>query len=274
MATCQGHRCSTWWKQEKRQGYSKEPPPNCLCGGRLPSRPHLLWNCEGTKDLMASVPLPVNRLQERLLAVEGPEVPAPPGVLDYEDLVDTIAEALAVRLSSGSPVYVATDGSVALDDVVFACNVDGEDQSAHRAEVEGLLALARALSRCQAHGEVHVIADCKAALLTVAGGGCTPLLSSRAVAAFALSQGRLRVQRWWVPSHGKVAPARWQPPPCGEVVARALNAKADRAARDKATRAAAGCARQACCRASERALEWEKQAHQAFCLVVRRWAEA
>ncbi|CAE7217270.1 unnamed protein product [Symbiodinium sp. CCMP2592] len=278
--------CSAWFKHKKLMHHARDGagPPDCLCSKRLPSRPHLLWNCPATRDLVADVSPPVNRLQERLLACEVPEVPGPPLALDLEDYIDDIAEALDARLALGSPIYVATDGSVvdlvaawaiALDgEVNFAQPVAGEDQSSHRAEVDGLIFVAKALGRCSAEGEVHVIADCQSALTTVTGGGALPLLSSRAVAAFRDVPRRIKVKRWWVPSHGKMAPAAWQPPPCGEMVARALNFKADQAARAKAQHLATGSLRQRCVQARAAALEWEQKAHRALRSVARRWAAA
>ncbi|CAE7262781.1 unnamed protein product, partial [Symbiodinium sp. KB8] len=218
--------------------------------------------------------------EERLLAHEVPEIPLAPVALDYDDIVDCLAEALDQRLGNGAPVYVATDGSlvdmvaawgVALDgEASYALNLSGEDQSAYRAEVEGLLVVARALNRCRCHGRVHILADCQSALTTVAGGGSNLLLSRRACAAFDALQGKIEVCKWWVPSHGKPADSKWRCPPCGEMVSRALNAHADRAARRCAGRVSAGSDRQRCARAREAAFDWEKQAHQAFRLVAQR----
>ena len=207
-----------------------------------------------------------------------------PVALDYDDVVDCLAEALDQRLGRGAPVYVATDGSlvdmvaawgVALDgEASYALNLPGEDQSAYRAEVEGLLVVARALNRCRCRGRVHILADCQSALTTVAGGGSNLLLSRRACAVFDALQGKIEVSKWWVPSHGKPAGSTWRCPPCGEMVSRALNAHADRAARGCAGRVSAGSDRQRCARAREVAFGWEKQAHQAFRLVAQRWVAA
>ena len=125
------------------------------------------------------------------------EVPLPSVVLDYDEAI-----------------YVATDGSavdtvaawvVAFEgDLDFSFNVGGEDQTPFRAE--GLLAVARALSRCKASGVAHVLSDCTSALTTVQGGG---KLGVRALDLFESFRGRIEVQLWWIPSHGKIAPARW-----------------------------------------------------------------
>ena len=139
----------------------------------------------------------------------------------------------------GSVVDSVAAWAVALrGEVGFALNVDGEGQSPHRAEVEGLMALALALDRCDGGGVVHILADCQSALATVHGGGALALLGSRAKAAFEKFRDRWEVRFWWVPSHGRVAPAQWRCPPCGEMRARALNAHADRRARECAARVA------------------------------------
>eukprot|EP00439_Symbiodinium_sp_Y106_P038772 s879_g4.t1 len=62
----------------------------------------------------------------------------------------------------GSVVDSVAAWAVALrGEVGFALNVDGEGQSPHRAEVEGLMALALALDRCDGGGVVHILADCQ-----------------------------------------------------------------------------------------------------------------
>ena len=69
---------------------------------------------------------------------------------------------------------------------------------------------------------------------------------------------RVEITFWWTPSHGKMAPPQWLVPPCGEAVARALNARADRVARSCATRRAAGSGRQLCANQRAQAKEWER----------------
>ena len=49
--------CSAWHK-EKKQKRLGQGAPDCLCGKRFPSRPHLLWNCVETAAFVAEVPLP------------------------------------------------------------------------------------------------------------------------------------------------------------------------------------------------------------------------
>ena len=303
LATCAGHKwawstssstlerncalvtgCSAWHK-EKKQKRLGQGAPDCLCGKRFPSRPHLLWNCVETAAFVAEVPFPTDRLQERLLACRVPEVPACPVVLDYHDYVDELSASLQACLLRDGTVFLATDGSVfdtvaawavVLDNDggVFSLGVDAEDQSPYRAETEGLIAVVRALHRCTAAGCVHVLADCQAALTTLHGGGASPLLSRPALQMQAEMRGRIELHWWWVPSHGKIAPSSWRVPPCGEMKARALNAQVDRAARDCATRRASGSDRQRCCQQRAAAFEWERKAHLAFRQVADCWANA
>ncbi|CAE7190112.1 Prkg1 [Symbiodinium necroappetens] len=209
-----------------------------------------MWVCESTRDLRRGLRVPDDRLEERLLAMAVPEIPPAPEVIDPHGLYEDMAEVLQKKLSEGAPVLVATDGSVVatvaawavvagLDgDGDFSLGLDGEDQTSHRAEVEGILALLHGLSLTTAKGIVHVMVDCQSALEVIAGGGEAKLLCKRARDLLDGLARRIEVLFWWVPSHGKCAPSRWQVPPCGEPVARALNARADRVARSCAGRRA------------------------------------
>eukprot|EP00439_Symbiodinium_sp_Y106_P051178 s1179_g6.t2 len=277
--------CSYWHKCKKLP-LEARPALRCLCGKSAPSRPHLLWCCPELAALRSGLALPDNRLEERLLAKEVQEIPAAPVVISRDEYLEEMAAMLEARLGTGGPLVVATDGSavasVAAWSAVldgtgegdFALGVSGEDQTSHRAEVEALVALLEALAITCSSGTVHVLVDCQAALRVVHGGGCLPLLARRAVELRARLRGRLRLGFWWVPSHGKAAPAQWMVPPCGEAVARALNARADRVARDCATRRAAGSGRKRCADQREQAMAWEKHALQTLTAVARRWAEA
>ena len=100
------------WHKDKRLRRSAGGAHDCLCGGRTLSRAHLLWNCSRAADLVQSVPRPVNRLEERLLARQVPEIPKPPVALDFDDLVDSFAGALDVQLQVTSVIFVAADASV------------------------------------------------------------------------------------------------------------------------------------------------------------------
>ncbi|CAE7862903.1 unnamed protein product [Symbiodinium microadriaticum] len=153
--------CSAWHKHKKMVKCA-DSPPDCLCGGRKPSPPHLLCNCSCRADLVESVRPPRNRLEVWPLAHAVPEVPRAPVCLYYDDMVSSLAEELDRRLAGGGPLFIATDGS--LVDMV----------------VEGLLVVALALGQCQHRGTVHILADCQAALSVVDGGG------------------RIAVHMWWV----------------------------------------------------------------------------
>eukprot|EP00439_Symbiodinium_sp_Y106_P049165 s5284_g6.t1 len=132
----------TSWLRDvyRRRGLQRSPLGLAQCYGHLGA-------AVGFGDWLLRVQAPANRLQERLLAYEVPEVPGPPRAVDPDDLLEALAEALEVKLAAGGPVFVATDGSlvdtvaawaVALDgDLAFSQTVTGEDQSAHRAEVDG-----------------------------------------------------------------------------------------------------------------------------------------
>ena len=98
-------------------------------------------------------------------------------ILDYGEM----AQAVQAQLEACGKVLLATDRSV-VDSVAawavalhegadFCLGLAAEDQSPHRAEVEGLMAVVRALSRCSAHGFVDVLADCKSAIVVAEGGG-------------------------------------------------------------------------------------------------------
>ena len=137
-----------------------------------------------------------------MLARGVPEVPLPPVVLDYDKAIYAATDGSAV--DTVAAWVVAFEGN--LD---FSLNVAGEDQTPFRAEVEGLLAVARALGRYKASGVVHVLSDCTSALTTVQTGGKTRWLGVRALDLFESFRGRIEVQLWWIPSHGKIAPACW-----------------------------------------------------------------
>ena len=183
--------------------------------------------------------------------------------------VDDLAAVLQGGLSSVGTVVVATDGSVidgvsALavvlegDQGVFTLGIAAEDQSSHRAEVEALLAVIRALRRTTATGHVHILSDCQSAVRAVQGGGKASLLARRSRQLLEEFRERLNLHWWWIPSHGKLAPASWKCPPCGEMRARALNARADRAARHRASSRANGSDLQRCSQLRSAATVWEK----------------
>ena len=181
-----------------------------------------MWNCERTADLRSGLQAPADRLEERLLSKAVPETPALPVVLDYDDLVDELAAVCpGAPCFGGLQLLVATDGSV-VDTVAawavvvdneprsFSLGVAAEDQSPHRAEVEGLLAVVRAFLRCTAAGRVHVLADCQSAMRMVQGGG-------KGAADCMLQQlkPRIDLKIWWSLPTGSWLRAGGPPPsPC------------------------------------------------------------
>ena len=275
--------CSAWYKTRKIQaGQAAEMV--CLCGLKCPSRPHLLWSCPATlvERNRIGVTAPVNRCEGRLLARVVPEFPLPPLVVDYDGYIDQLAALFQQRLTSSEHLIVATDGSVVdgvaawavvVDDAVCSLGVDAEDQTPHRAEVEALYAVYFALSRCSAHGTVDILSDCQAAMSVSNGLGETKVLAKRFLDLKQTMQHRIAVTSWWVPSHGKPAPSGWTAPPCGEAVARALNARADRVARRQASFIANGSLRQQCSQDRAVAFAWERRALQLLRSVSDRWAE-
>ena len=82
----------------------------------LPSRPHLLWNCPSTRDLVAGLRPPANRLQERLLACLGPD----------HLILESLVEALEVKLAPGVPVFVATNNSLVDTVAAWAVALDSD----------------------------------------------------------------------------------------------------------------------------------------------------
>ncbi|CAE7943638.1 ppdK, partial [Symbiodinium necroappetens] len=139
--------CSVWAKAAKK-GVKVETIATCMCGRRMPSRPHLLWRCDATAHLRPRCAPPVNRAEERMLCRVVPELPAAPGVVGEDEVIDGLAAELEKQLGAEAVVFVATDGScvkdvaawaVAVQDgPVFCSGVIGEDQSPYRAEVEGI----------------------------------------------------------------------------------------------------------------------------------------
>ena len=110
-----------------------------------------------------------------------PEQPPPPPGVDLEGLRVDIAEAIHDALKGHSRIALACDGSskqdvaafaVVVHEVQFAFAGGGglEDQSAYRAELQGLffaLGATADAARRGARGEVTVVCDCFSALRAV-----------------------------------------------------------------------------------------------------------
>lgn len=272
--------CSVWAKAA-RCGVPARDMPACACGLRLPSRPHLAWQCEGTHHLRSTGAAPVNRVEERLFAKVVPELPPAPGVVGADVLVDDLSEALDRALASGS-VVVGTDGSVVSEVAawaiaiheagVFSLGVVGEDQSSYRAEVEAIRVLLSALRLCKRRGRVIVVCDCQSALLAVEGRGQAAVLAAELLSACVACRSLgFVVEFFWIPSHGKPAPARWLVPPGGEVVARTVNGRADVEARRCAAARCSGSARERCVQARAMAAQWEEAAIRALARIAEHY---
>ncbi|CAE7723733.1 rbcL [Symbiodinium sp. CCMP2592] len=205
---------------------------------RLPSRPHLLWQCSNTATLRPGCAAPTNRAEERLLARVVPEMPASPGVVGRDMDIDSLAALLDGRFEAEGIAYVGSDGSSVMavaawsvavhEAATVAGGVVGEDQSPYRAEVEALLSLFEALSLCRRRGTLVVVSDCQSALAAVQGKGNAVKLVARLCELHSLCCARgFLIHMFWIPSHGKIAPARWVVPMGGEALARHLNDRAD-----------------------------------------------
>ncbi|CAE7617784.1 unnamed protein product [Symbiodinium necroappetens] len=278
---CLGHGCSAW---DKQKAHHLEVLPSCVCGLEAPSRPHLLWGCAHFPQCSAAVGAPRDRIQERLLGCAVPEWPAPPPVIDTSDIVEDLAEALRTAWVPERPwLHVATDGSchaeVASFSVVLdqgtevAAGVEGEDQSAYKAELSALALLVRAALFLDVVGTLWVVVDCKSLLDAVAGRGSLGALVSQITAGIAVLNARgLLLKLEWVPSHGKPVPVGWAASSgAAESFLRALNERADRVARQHNGRRCQHSARLRCLAARETALCWEVAALQAASLVASRW---
>ena len=197
-----------------------------------------------------------------------PRFPAPPCVFDDDEVLLNIARDIERQLRESGFAYVGTHGStvvevaawsvVVADGMEHASGVIGEDQPPYRAELEGIRRSLTALRSCNVSGRVVVIADCAAAISATRGNGRARKLVQEILDHLAVvRERRIVISFHWVPSHGKLAPASWVPPPCGEMQARALNAAADHAARNHAALKARRSAREACAIARREAETWE-----------------
>ncbi|CAE7631163.1 LINE-1 retrotransposable element ORF2 protein [Symbiodinium microadriaticum] len=114
--------CSVWHTFGARSGGMREEDPRavCICGKRLPSRPHLCWTCPATAHVRQSIEAPSDRARERLFAVPLPEMPGPPCHVLDDDAVTPLVGQLEEALSQHTEVFAATDGSECDDIAAWA----------------------------------------------------------------------------------------------------------------------------------------------------------
>ena len=245
MHTSMATGCSFWFMHAGKQVPPDDIRNTCLCGLYQPSRPHLLWTCAATAHLRNGIRMPQDKAEERLFAVAVDEMPASPDAsrLDFDHLTHVLRQQC---LALSPHLFVATDGSVHANvaafgihipgaDLSFQAGVPGEDQSAFRAEVEGLhtalLALYDAVcsSFHPSRIRIVIVCDCQSAIALAEGNvGQTPILARRVQTTLArLREMTASTELFWIPSHGKIK--RSWIPHCGasEFQLRAWNAKAD-----------------------------------------------
>lgn len=269
--------CTCWKYSPPGQRLCREDPrARCMCGDFLPSRPHLVWQCEGTSECRRGVAQPTTRVEERLLARELDECPGPPPVIS-EAFESTVA-AIQSGLVEHATLHVATDGSsadaiaasacfVAETDSTAAWGVPGQDQSPFRAEADAILLVLQAslhvlrtssAARCKS---LWIVSDCEAAISVASTGhGACYLLARRLHAALVALRQLIQVKFCWVPSHGKASnkfagngiATLWQ--------LRLWNQKADEAAAAAQRARALGSARAAWFVTVKEAKEWEIKA--------------
>ena len=253
------------------------PRWQCECGGWKPSRPHVMWACESTRSLRQGINPPTHRGEERLLAMHLPEQPPPPPEVDLNGLREDIADAIFSALQSHHSVVLACDGSAKQDVATFAVVVheeqyafaggDGlEDQSAYRAELQGLFFAVGATvdaARRGARGDVILICDCSSAITAVSSqhGDAALVLRNIADLIQEANNWGVRVQLEWVPSHGKRPD--WQPTVAADpLYLRRLNEAADAAAKQSCERRLAGSLRARWAILRAKCAQWEYQAVQ------------
>ena len=176
---------------------------------------------------------------------------------------------LLIQLLRGQLCLMDLDG-----DFSFSRGIGAEDQSAHRAEVEALLAVFSALSRCKVPGTVrHGLSDCLSAIDVSRGLGSTTLMAGRFVQLRNSFARDLELVQWRVPSHNKPALRGWSKPVCGEAQARAFTAiRQKELLNNCAALIAQGSLRSQCARRD--AAAWERQALSVLHSVSAIWAEA
>lgn len=277
--------CSVWSHFPKAALRAEDPRAVCVCGKRLPSRPHLVWACEALQHLRPPR-MPCDRAQERLFAVTTPEVPPPPAVLDPSSFAEDLRDVLSAAVERG-PLLVATDGSekdmlsgfaivVEGMDEVIQGGVPGEDQSPFKAEVYAMVVLLEALAGLPAPSvptRCTVAVDCQAALAVFFGKGSElPGLARRLGALRAGLHGHWQLSMVWVPSHGKESVHFMPPEWCHPDRLRRLNDRADVAAKQAVAERRARSSRPAWIASVAAAKQWEMQTLQAVATIADAYA--
>ncbi|CAE7253453.1 unnamed protein product [Symbiodinium sp. CCMP2592] len=261
---CLGSGCSVWFQNAFHKRPRQQWHTRCLCGLEMPSRPHLVFQCQAFASvrLAQGVTSPVNRAEERLLAVAVPELPPPPEARLVSEARDEVSRLLEAAVQGGAALLLcATDGSakesvagwsVAVEATGTAVSLlETEDHLPFIAEVVALVVFFEALVSLAARlplPRVYVLCDCQAALKVCAPTYSGPflVLARRVQDAFrSLHRYGVDYTCSWVPAHGRASQG-WRPPEGVEAArARRINAVADDAAKQCVLRAWHGSARRA-----------------------------
>ncbi|CAE7801443.1 unnamed protein product [Symbiodinium sp. CCMP2592] len=262
---------SVWHFGPRFGPWAAQQPPQCLCGLNKPSRVHLTFHCPVTRDLRDGMLAPATRIQERLFAMEGEEIPPAPATPDMSALVAEWCTALPVLTGS---IVAATDGGakdlvaasgIFLPQLSFikACAVPGEDQSNYKAEIFALWLLLSLLvsARRRRLVAIHVLVDCEAAILAVEGQGNELPCLIRCIRSLrrCLQQDGTDVHLHWVPSHGK-RPRRWRPwSDLAPAIQQQYNDTIDAAVTECLAQRLQGSLRSSFLRRAEAAQRWEER---------------
>ena len=261
-------------------------PPQCLCGLNEPSRVHLTFHCPATRELRDGLLAPGTRIQERLFAMEGEEIPPAPATPDVSALVAEWCTALPVLTGS---IVAATDGGakdlVAASGIflpqlnfIKACAVPGEDQSNYKAEIFALWLLLSLLvsARRRRLVAIHVLVDCEAAILAVEGQGNELPCLIRCIRSHrrCLQQDGTDFHLHWVPSHGK-RPRRWRPwSDLAPAIQQQYNDIIDAAVTECLAQRLQGSLRSSFLRRAEAAQRWEERVIAVSAAAGQRFADS
>ena len=267
------------------------PRQVCLCNKRLPSRPHLAWNCP-CLPVDTDLQLPTDRAAERLFALPSGSQPLAPPAIDPVGFLEELADAIAPHLNS-ERLYLATDGSskdgvgamgwaIQFPAHTLATGDDLEDQSAFRLEMTAIHITFRALHtllgrsrkdelwRCT---DIVCVVDCWSAIQSLEGGysfDMASLVQDVRRVRHALQMEGVAVQFLWTPSHGKRPD--WSPAGDHDAnLMRHLNAAADVAAGECMSRRLAGSARAAWSLRQRQIVAWEYKAIMRVANVSKRY---